>query len=625
MMAKFVQLLKKNSILNFISSVRLAVPLMLVLAVVVSVGTVYESIYNSEYASLMVYKSWWFTLLQCLLWVNIFLSTLSRWPYKMHHLGFVITHIGLMTLLIGGFVTGVSGIDGQLRIATGAASSTVVLSQPVVGYQFHDSPRAQSVELPRRLAKATWEKDSKANAELRHLFWIKQFLPFSTPEKVAAEKSDGGPVTSAALSFRLKSAFFDVSDWLDTNDNPVMQMGPATLMVKLGKYSGAKPIKKRKPQSEPVKAVKKSGITIKAIDRVTKRLLAEKNISSIPVNWKVAGIDIKVNGVFKHAIVSENKLAEGPPTSWNPAVELEVSVGGKNLREVLYQKFPDFSLLQDANLPFQLVLVGGDESAAMPETSSESKLPPNHPPIESSNEDASGGMNPGMGGTNQIEFWVDPLSADRAATVVLKKSGAVVSEQTLSEGETLQTPWMGIVLTLANVNKGGRMQMLPREIEPERGKPLPPSAILIQLADSQDSFWLVEGSSQTVQLMGRPADIFYGRKTVSLPFEIELKKFSKVDYPGTETPMSFESLVGIKGSSDEQVISMNEPLKRQGFTVYQSSFIDNPGETVESIFSVNQDPGRPIKYIGSLILAIGIILLTVMRSNWWRKLKEQKV
>ena len=59
-------------------------------------------------------------------------------------------------------------------------------------------------------------------------------------------------------------------------------------------------------------------------------------------------------------------------------------------------------------------------------------------------------------------------------------------------------------------------------------------------------------------------------------------------------------------------------MKHEGYTIYQASYSIQPGQTL-SIFSVNQDPGRSLKYIGSLILSLGIILITLMRSNFWKK------
>lgn len=61
---------------------------------------------------------------------------------------------------------------------------------------------------------------------------------------------------------------------------------------------------------------------------------------------------------------------------------------------------------------------------------------------------------------------------------------------------------------------------------------------------------------------------------------------------------------------------MNEPLKYAGFTFYQASFQDGPqGQPIASILSVNKDPGRWIKYLGSLILSLGVVWLFVQRRR----------
>ena len=88
LLVKFVKALNQNRYFKFISSVRLAVPLMLVLCVLVAYGTVVESNYNAEYASMAIYKTDWFGAFLILLWINIFTAMLSRYPYKLHQTGF---------------------------------------------------------------------------------------------------------------------------------------------------------------------------------------------------------------------------------------------------------------------------------------------------------------------------------------------------------------------------------------------------------------------------------------------------------------------------------------------------------------------------------------------------------
>ena len=117
--SRFLELLnkvKKNIIFKYLSSVKLAIPLLLILLVASVAGTIIESRYNAEVANLRIYSVTWFIVLLFLLWINIFCAAVSRIPFKKHQIGFVITHIGMLLLLIGSIMTKLFGIDGSIQI-----------------------------------------------------------------------------------------------------------------------------------------------------------------------------------------------------------------------------------------------------------------------------------------------------------------------------------------------------------------------------------------------------------------------------------------------------------------------------------------------------------------------------
>jgi hypothetical protein len=101
----------------------------------------------------------------------------------------------------------------------------------------------------------------------------------------------------------------------------------------------------------------------------------------------------------------------------------------------------------------------------------------------------------------------------------------------------------------------------------------------------------------------------YSPNRIQIGFDVHLKEFRLGKYPGTLRASSYESLVEVDGLG-EVLISMNEPLKHQGLTLYQASYQEGrDGVPVASIFSVNYDPGRGLKYLGSLILSLGVVVL----------------
>lgn len=83
--------------------------------------------------------------------------------------------------------------------------------------------------------------------------------------------------------------------------------------------------------------------------------------------------------------------------------------------------------------------------------------------------------------------------------------------------------------------------------------------------------------------------------------------------------MNYKSYVKVNGSLKVDEIYMNEPLKYGGYTFYQSSYQIQPNAPALSIFSVNKDPGRVLKYLGSLILCAGIIIFTIQHSRRFRQ------
>jgi hypothetical protein len=636
-----IKKLNQNPIFKYISSVRLAVPLMLILGGLVAYGTIVESNYNAEYASMAIYKTGWFGLLIILLWINIFAATISRIPFKLHHTGFVITHIGLLTLLIGGYLTNTEGIDGQLIIPENQSSSTVILPHLMVGYQFEGSPSPQIIKFKKTISEQDQDDLSSINGLIGHLFEVKKYIPFAKVENSYIE-SKNPQDQAVAISFILKSNFFNVTEWLHSDKKTEMKMGPALLRVvktddinrPLMPDSKTKSTsKKRQINSEPKTQPRSSASgpsseatlvirSIKNPDEMKKIKLS----SLLKGKQTFNGIDFQLVKYFKHAVVSENKMIESDdPTHNNPALELSISKGSEKFREVLYAKFAGFSLNQSGLFGYKFSFEGGDPDLVVQSSVAHGQPQATEPATENVEADMTSRAQAAMSGDNTVVFSIDPKEKTKARVTLIKNKEVVMSE-ILSEGQNLQTPWMGMKIFLGSIKTNATERMTAIAINPEKSQQLPPSALLIGSAgaDSSDpEFWLAEGEQKQIRLAGKSAAIYFGRQTIELPFELKLEKFSKVDYPGTSTPMSFESRVQIGSTGITQVISMNEPLKMDGYTVYQASYSITPEQTL-SIFSVNKDPGRFLKYLGSLILGLGIITITLMRSRVWKNYLQRK-
>ena len=80
-------------------------------------------------------------------------------------------------------------------------------------------------------------------------------------------------------------------------------------------------------------------------------------------------------------------------------------------------------------------------------------------------------------------------------------------------------------------------------------------------------------------------------------------------YPGTNMAKSYSSDVILKDGNIEWParISMNQPLRYKGYTLYQSSFEETP-EGDFTMLAVVKNPGRLFPYIASGILCFGLLI-----------------
>lgn len=92
------------------------------------------------------------------------------------------------------------------------------------------------------------------------------------------------------------------------------------------------------------------------------------------------------------------------------------------------------------------------------------------------------------------------------------------------------------------------------------------------------------------------------------PYRIYLEEFHHDVYPGTEIPKNFSSRVRVlpnEGESREVVIYMNNPLRYEKQTYYQSGTL--PADT-GTILQVVKNPGAEMPYIACLLVCLGMLV-----------------
>lgn len=209
-----------------------------------------------------------------------------------------------------------------------------------------------------------------------------------------------------------------------------------------------------------------------------------------------------------------------------------------------------------------------------------------------------------LGGMNEIVLWPHP-KLKKLNYRIYNKEGAVQKEGLIGFSEEIDTGWMGLKFRTVQYFPKSKVQYEYKKLE----KPNANSVSAARFKFNGQDYWL--GLNTALELYGEDVVYFitYGNKRIDLGFPVTLERFDMEKYQGTEMAASYKSVVTIPDLGVTE-ISMNEPLKYKGFTFYQASFQqDKMGQPIGSVLSVNRDPGRFWKYLGSLMIVVGSIML----------------
>lgn len=186
----------------------------------------------------------------------------------------------------------------------------------------------------------------------------------------------------------------------------------------------------------------------------------------------------------------------------------------------------------------------------------------------------------------------------------------------------IDLPWMGFKLKLLKHTTDEAPLYAPYYHKPlqKDGEMIEGKLQTLTFTVNGKEYWVSSDRPFSMQTEKGPLTVALHNKVIPLPFEFVLTKFKMETDPGTNRPASFESFVQLFTESGPQNhhIYMNNPLKTHGFTFYQSSYFQEESGEFGSVLSVNVDPGRWLKYLGSLLLVLGATfhyMLRIKKSN----------
>jgi hypothetical protein len=192
-----------------------------------------------------------------------------------------------------------------------------------------------------------------------------------------------------------------------------------------------------------------------------------------------------------------------------------------------------------------------------------------------------------------------------------KNSKKWVVENLELNGKPLVLPWMSAEISLLAHETEKVPFNVPVPVVPiqKNGNLIKGELRAVEVNILGNNYWVTNTSPLSLLIKGKKVIIEVTKETVNLPFELTLTEFKMDKDPGTNNPASYESFVKLftGKTNTKHHIYMNNPLKHDGFTFYQASYSQDDQGNYSSTLSVNVDQGRPLKYLGSLMLVFGSI------------------
>ena len=562
-------------VVHALGSLQLALLLLATIAMACAVATFAESGFSAKVAQTYIYKAPWFILWLGVLCINLFAVTLTRLPWERKHTGFIVTHYGIIILLMGAIVGLKTGFEGNVTLQKGSTPLTRVVTNRSI-FQV-ESPADNSLYImpfDAELARLSPDRPRKfpipgTSLHIAALDYAPSLV--RKPKLVTSEKGEPGVV----LELRGRMATEPVRFVLSQAEGGAAEQdffGLATLRL-------SSSIEKRPAATETRMVFAKF------------QPVSDPGSLRVPVEVVLNADGSRISFLRPDGSGASYRLSEILAT---PIVEAGAAI-------VVENYWPDFVIKK-----------------GRPSTASDQ---PNNPA-------ALVRLSPLGNAENQkplLELAVRAEGVDYA----LWREGMPVAQGHARPGQSFATGWADWQVRVLEVAE----QALPVEETmpepPSDPRQLPVPGILARLEGNESSRgparWLESGRVTSLTDGRQVVRVGYGLETRPLPFSIRLLNFEVPRDEGTDAPADFRATVEFQdlrtGETRQGVARMNRPASWPGtfwahITGINYKFSQaewNPRNLEETTLQVLYDPGWLLKWLGSLAICIGIAL-----QFYWR-------
>ena len=631
-----------NPVFEFFASLKLAVVLLAVLIVAAIAGTIYESSFDAKVARAYIYGAPWFNFWLVLLGANLTVSALSRWPWRKYHAAFLITHLGIITLLIGSLIGRIWGIEGTITLFKGEPPTNRLL---VDQHQL----RVHDVDGIVKGFPAEFLHHPPDPNHLRDLGTLASGARLSVTDYAPAIEgklnprplSDGG---APALHLTINTAMMNqhLESWLLADDpqHGRFSMGLANIELKRGASPTA--VGRGDSPNRPSSASKnEQDIDLEeSIFAFSKA--PDEQIGHVRKGGST-GAKVRLEQPSRDGGRNKGRVIislGGKESSFDVAENLghEVKIDNSPFALKIENYWPDFriengrpgSLTDQPNNPAVLITIHGKGiPAAAPEAGN---------PHGGAKMPATGGPptmpSPGAETPNHLTLFI---ADDGVITYELTSRKAGKSSGKIDMNKPLTTGWadwqLNIDKTMPHAEQW--MDFAPAKSEKTSSEDLP-DGVRVRLEQSGETFdqWVPAGWQVTVPTSPNETMVAYGWKTIPLPIAFELLDFEVKRNEGNDSPAGFKSTLRVTNFNGETATGscwMNNPFSYPGgwlrtwtgltYKISQASW--NPENPGQSTVQILRDPGWLLKWIGSLLVVTGVFMMFYLQPYRKQTVGEQ--
>jgi hypothetical protein len=619
---------QRNPVFQFFASLKLAVVLLAVLIVGAIAGTLYESSFDAKVARAYVYGAPWFNAWLLFLAANLAVSALSRWPWKKHHVAFLVTHLGIITLLIGSLVGRAWGIEGTITLFKGEPpTNRLLVDQHQLRVRDTDglvkAYPAEFIHRPPTPSKP-WDLGLLAGgARLK----IVDFAPAIEGKLNPKPLKDGG---APALHFSVATAMMGqrLENWLmaDDHQHSSFNMGLATIELKRGHApasAGSDATKSPGPGTAEVDIQETIFAFAKAPAEQIAKVIKGGNSGakvqlSQPENGNKGSVIATLNGKTWTFDVAQNLGKDS--TMEGSSFTLRIDNYWADFR---LENGKPMSVSEQPNNPAVVVTLRGKGVPASSAPNAHGADGPGTAP----NMPGSGEAAP-----NHLTLFI---ANDGSVSYDLASRKAGHSTGRLDLNTPLPTGWADWQLTVDRILPHAEewMDFAPTTA-PSTGPDLPDGVrVRVEQGAQVSEQWVPAGWQISLPASPGEVQVAYGWKQIELPIALELLEFEVQRNEGSESPAGFKSTVRVttpEGQSGQGQCWMNNPFSYPGewwrpwtgLTYKMSQASWNPENLGQSTIQILRDPGWLLKWIGSLLIVSGIFMLFYVKQ-FRRPLKKE--